>query len=95
MFSESQHKEICEFPSKHFYDDQLITADSVANRTNPETRLEGFWPCGHRIPIMFVDFVGEEDVIPRRNDEEIRVGSKSNTKEAEKVVRCVVVGNDC
>ena len=81
LSSLSQHKEICEFPSKYFYDDQLITDESVISRTNPETKLEGFWPCGNRKPIMFVDLVGEEDMKARKGE-----GEKSNTKEAEKVV---------
>ena len=45
---------------------------------------------------MFVDLVGEEDMKARKGEGEMRtwVNSKSNTKEAEKVVRGSVVGHD-
>ena len=61
----------------------------MINRTNRETRLDGFWPCGRNVPIMFVDAVSKEDVKTWGSEDEVHVafGSKSNTQEAEKVVR--------
>ena len=83
-----QHEKICEFPSKHFYNDELETDSSVITRTNPETRIKGFWPKGSEVPIVFVDVAGEEDEYRRSEDQDVKVGteSKSNAEEAKKVV---------
>ena len=83
-----QHKAICAFPSEHFYDNQLETANSVINRKNHETRLE-FWPRGRHCPIVFVDVVGNEggSTVGSKGDTKVGVDSKFNITEAEKVVR--------
>jgi len=67
----------------------LETDDSVKARTNPETRIQGFWPRGINMPIVFVNNIGEEDVSHRSSKDYVKAGmeSKSNTSEAEKAVR--------
>ncbi len=84
----SQHKAICAFPSKEFYDDGLKTAPSVKNRPDNKN-LENFWPRGNEYPIMFVDVVGEEGKNIENSKREAKVGvdSKYNEKEAKLVVR--------
>ncbi len=84
----SQHEAICAFPSKEFYDDELITAESVKNREDNKD-LEEFWPKGNECPIMFVDMVGEEgqDIGSSKREAKVGVDSKYNEKEAQLVVR--------
>jgi superfamily I DNA and/or RNA helicase/exoribonuclease R len=72
------HEEICSFPSRHFYEGKLKTAMSVKRRNDHESNLQ-FWPQGPKLPILFCDFVGEEETKLGR--------SKFNPKEAAKVVQ--------
>jgi superfamily I DNA and/or RNA helicase len=71
------HEEICSFPSRHFYEGKLKTAKSVKRRNVHESSLQ-FWPQGPKLPILFCDFVGEEETKLGR--------SKFNPMEAAKVV---------
>ena len=87
-----QHEAICEFPSKHFYDGILETAPSVKARTNPETRLDEFWPGPRksRCPILFCNVVGKEGDhktgSKTTGGRKIGTDSKFNETEAIKVV---------
>ena len=82
-----QHKAICEFPSKVFYDDALETDESVGERK--DKNLESFWPQGNKCPIMFVDVVGKEgqDISSSKSETKVGVDSKYNMEEVELVVR--------
>ena len=65
----------------------METDDSVKRRTNPESKLKGFWPQGEECPIMFVDVVGEEGQhLTGSKGASIGVDSKFNEEEAKKVV---------
>ena len=79
-----QHKSICAFPSKEFYDGKLKTDDSVLNRPDYKL-LESFWPKGNGYPIMFVDVEGQESQV-----KSTKIGVDStyyNVKEAKLLVR--------
>ena len=88
-----QHEAICEFPSNHFYDGQLETADSVKNRKNFETKLDRFWPGPEKskCPILFCHVIGKEGDhktgSKAKGGKKIGVDSKFNETEAAKVVR--------
>ncbi len=60
----------------------------MTSRTNPETRIEGFWPQGPKLPIVFVNQVSKEDDGQTRSEENVNIGmeSKSNLTEAKKAV---------
>ena len=73
-----QHRSICDFPSKHFYERQLETDVSVRNR-KVDDKLKGFWPNGPEMPILFLDVIGKENHLPHTT-------SKCNNYEAQKVV---------
>ena len=57
-------------------------------RSCPETKLDKFWPRGADLPILFCDVVGEEgrSETGRQGERKVGIESKSNRKEAEKVV---------
>lgn len=85
------HKDICEFPSKHFYSSQLKTADSV-NKREEAARVSRdflkFWPSHSKtgyVPLVFCNVVGNEEelVVTTQEGHE---KSKSNVKEKDKVV---------
>ena len=63
FMSYSQHEAICEFPSNHFYEGELETAESVKMRSSPGENLDGFWPGPQksRCPIVFCNVIGKED----------------------------------
>ena len=65
-----------------------MTAKSVIERKNPETKLEGFWPRGQNCPIVFINLVGkeEETKIGSEGKKKIGTDSKFNTMEAKKAV---------
>ena len=71
----------------------METDDSVKSRTNPETRIQGFWPQGSNKPIVFINNIGEENVRHRGSNENAKAGieSKSNTSEARKAVRVLIM----
>ena len=52
-------------------------------------RLDGFWPQGRDLPLVFCDVIGEEEENHTGHRGTARVGleSKRNTKEARKIVR--------
>ena len=82
----SQHKGICEFPSKEFYDAKLLTADVVNLRAPSPV---SFWPAQIRrnrnLPIVFCHVEGQEEssvITTSESNEE----SKRNMKEVRKVV---------
>ena len=71
----------------------MKTAESVKNRTNSETKLDGFWPGPKKskCPILFCNVVGKEGDYETGSKavggKKIGIGSKFNKKEAYKVVR--------
>ncbi len=83
-----QHAEICEVPSKIFYEGKLQTHDSVLDRRNKEAHLHGFWPRSPQYPIVFCDIIGEETQQETGTIDGNRVGieSKHNIIEAQKAV---------
>lgn len=87
--SHFQHEAICKFPSNEFYDEKLETDRSVKERVCRETKLR-FWPGpeGAECPILFVNVVGEEgqSETGRQGEKKVGIDSKSNLKEAKKVV---------
>ena len=69
----------------------METDVSVKRRTNPESKLKGFWPQGEECPIMFVDVVGEEGQDSTGSKgASIGVDSKFNEEEAKKVVSKII-----
>ena len=88
----SQHEAICEFPSNHFYESELETAESVKKRSTPGTNLECFWPGPHksRCPIVFCNVIGKEGDhktgSKAAGGKKIGIDSKCNETEALKVV---------
>jgi len=83
-----QHKALCEFPSREFYDGKLKTDSSVPTR---EARLRDFWPKGGNKPFVFCDVIGREAETHTGQKGTARVGleSKYNKEEARKIVRSV------
>jgi len=77
-----QHPAICDFPSYFFYDNKLITDNSVKNR---EVKNLDFWPSPHRGPIAFCHVEGTEEVSVIATADS-GAESKYNEKEANKVV---------
>ena len=82
-----QHRAICEFPSKVFYDRQLKTDESV-DRRRSGLDLAGFWPRGEQLPIVFCQVEGEENTghIGSRGNSKVDSQSKFNQREATKIV---------
>ena len=87
-----QHPDICEFPSQHFYQERLITPESVINRDRETIYNEifiNFWPSRKEksdyVPLVFCNAVGEEEELVVTT-EEGNQRSKSNQKEKDKVV---------
>ncbi|XP_077997754.1 3'-5' exoribonuclease HELZ2-like [Glandiceps talaboti] len=76
------HPGICSFPSDHFYDSRLRTADSVLRRPQG---LD-IWPGGRCNPTVFGHIVGSEEVLTVSTSEGGEM-SRSNPLEAEEVVR--------
>ena len=82
-----KHPEICAFPSKEFYKNELKTGYSLLWGGE----LLPFWP-GHPlipdrpVPHLLVDVRGEEETLTVTTDEG-NERSKSNSLEADKVVR--------
>ncbi|XP_068761782.1 3'-5' exoribonuclease HELZ2-like isoform X3 [Montipora capricornis] len=89
------HKDICEFPSRQFYEGNLRTAGSVRdremNRQDVSKKVVNFWPNqtgkGY-VPLAFCNVVGEEEELVVTT-EEGNERSKSNKKEKEKVVEVI------
>ena len=92
FMSYSQHKAICKFPSNHFYEGELETAESVKMRSSPGENLDGFWPGPQksRCPIVFCNVIGKEDDhktgSKAAGGKKIGTDSKRNETEAIKVV---------
>ena len=84
-FVSFQQPNICEFPSKYFYDGKLKTASSVPVH---DPRLQWFWPAqrtGGNFPIAFCHVEGQEEASAIRTAAS-NEQSKANMKEVEKVV---------
>ena len=77
-----QHTKICEIPSKMFYNDELETDYDFT----PDCIIENFWPKGPQCPLAFCDVAGQEGGAVSGNKKS-SLFSKSNTVEANKVVR--------
>ena len=95
MMSECfQHSAICEFPSRHFYEGRLKTAESVKERDPGPVK---FWPSvhfsGRFLPIVFCHVEGQEQstAISSSHSNE---SSKSNEKEVIKAVSNGTLCND-
>ncbi|KAL9956680.1 hypothetical protein ACROYT_G038197 [Oculina patagonica] len=88
------HPDICEFPSRHFYQGRLVTPESVINRdrgTRHRRKFIHFWPSHtdrDYVPLVFCNVVGEEEELVVTT-EEGNQRSKSNVKEKDKVVEVV------
>ena len=82
-----QHHAICRFPSKVFYLRQLITDQSVKQKTT-KRHLRSFWPQGEDLPMVFCDIVGKEEEVHTGMKGTAKVGlqSKYNPAEARKIV---------
>ena len=84
-----QHKAICEFPSKEFYNSRLQTDERVhMERARQAEELQGFWPGGSHKPFVFCNVIGEEGEIHSGWKETTKVGheSKYNKEEARQMV---------
>lgn len=89
------HEDICEFPSRQFYEGKLRTAVSVRaremNRQDVSKKVINFWPnhtAKEYVPLAFCNVVGEEEELVVTTDEG-NERSKSNKKEKEKVVEVI------
>ena len=82
-----QHTEICKFPSNEFYENHLITDESISRRRSG-LNLTHFWPRGEEWPIVFCQVVGEEESGHTGSKGSAKVDSQSkyNPTEAEKIV---------
>ena len=71
----------------------LETDDSIKKRSNPETKLDRFWPGPEksRCPILFCDVIGKEGEhktgSKATGGKKIGIDSKFNENEANKVVQ--------
>ena len=83
-----QHPEICEFPSKEFYDGRLQTAVDYEGRGK---RLLPIWPRrSEKIPMVFCHIEGAEkslSVSTADGNEQ----SKSNDAERDEAVSSVII----
>jgi len=82
-----QHKAICDFPSKQFYDGQLRCANNCHRYQLENSDLPAnVWPGGLQNPIVFCDVIdGSETTQPVMTDDASE-GSKSNVTEAKYAV---------
>ena len=89
-----QHPEICDFPSRAFYEGKLQTDPSVMRRRSG-FNLAGFWPQGEGCPIVFCQVEGEEETgyIGSKGNNKVDSQSKFNTTEAKKIVSKVYNNN--
>lgn len=78
-----KHEEICKFPSKEFYDNQLVTDESVNQRT-PQLP-SNIWPGKDRVPQVFCHIEGLEDTQTVKTSEG-NENSRSNCIEAKEIV---------
>ena len=80
-----QHKELCQLPSKLFYEEKLETADKVLNRTPDKIQ----WPGWNIYPFQFYHVEGTEKslIVSTKQGNE---NSKKNEKEIAKVVSGVL-----
>jgi len=76
-----QYDEICEFPSKEFYEGEVKTDPSVKEKFFP---IDNFWPSGPHCPIVFCDVEGKEG--EGNSNHKVHQESKSNKIEAVKIV---------
>lgn len=82
----SQHKAICEFPSRWFYDGKLQCAVNCNRyQTAPSMLPRRLWRGGQTCPILFCHVEGQEETQYVMTDE-ASDNSKSNQKEAEQAV---------
>ena len=85
-----QHKAICEFPSKEFYNGRLNTDPSVSQQF---CSVKRYWPSGPNCPIAFCDVEGKEE--DGSSHHKVHQESKNNRMEAEKIVSrfiyCILV----
>ena len=82
-----QHRKICEFPSKTFYDGELQTDP---NATAGFVQIKKFWPMGRDCPLAFCNIEGREGGAVSGNKKSSLL-SKSNADEARKVVRTAYI----
>ncbi|PIK40191.1 putative helicase with zinc finger domain 2 isoform X1 [Apostichopus japonicus] len=78
------HEEICKFPSKEFYDNQLVTDESVTTHARPIAKY--IWPGKDRVPQVFCHIEGLEDTQTVKTSEG-NENSRSNRIEAKEIVR--------
>ena len=81
-----QHRRICEFPSKMFYENELQTDHNI---TAGFIQIKKFWPQGRENPLVFCNIDGREGGAVSGNKKSSLL-SKSNADEAKKVVRLFV-----
>ncbi|XP_071943710.1 3'-5' exoribonuclease HELZ2-like [Antedon mediterranea] len=79
------HPKICEFSSNAFYDNKLVTDDSVENRKIKKWQRK-FWPAGSSCPTVFCHVNGKEETLTVKSSEGGEQ-SKSNPREVKQVVR--------
>ncbi|XP_065845025.1 3'-5' exoribonuclease HELZ2-like isoform X3 [Oscarella lobularis] len=90
------HKDICAFPSMHFYEKMLKTASEVERREDPGQLYvwPEYWkrlqrPRQHQQPKCFIHIDGEEKVTPVAEKGKGGDESKSNAKEVEMIVQVI------
>ena len=86
-----QHHQVCQFPSKYFYDDSLesamITRREFRQFCADFPKMDSFWPCGKDKPIVFYSVEGSES--SPTSTEKVRLQSICNEQEAMKIVSFV------
>lgn len=86
-YSLHQHPSIRQFPSEHFYQKKLKDAADV---TFPDRlakgRVEGLWPAGPDVRLVFCHVVGQEESPHDCTGAEGREESKFNEQEVKKTV---------
>lgn len=83
-----QHRQVCLFPSKHFYDGSLVSAPVTSTEylkyCSRYQKMEKFWPVSKDKPIVFYSVQGKESSLS--SDEKVRLQSICNQQEARKIV---------
>ena len=83
-----QHRQVCLFPSKHFYDGSLVSAPVTRTEylkfCSQFPNIENFWPVGKEWPTVFYNVQGKES--HPSSTEKVRLQSLCNHSEAKKIV---------